>query len=698
MRESQKHEKMSDLADLLDTTTTNSNCGNHTCGNEGEELGSGLFFSSGTDTFNITNITDNSSCSEFLNASAAKATILGTPTNPEPYVGLAVAHLLLILVPTLLVSILSLYLVSTINRHPSKVAFYWLSSVCIIGVCSYSLLMDLSLLVDAPLMGSCQLRWVGAIYWLVHSALQTSLLWIYAFSAVLFCLSIFRNATSFDARKVNAALAGIVTFALLESCLWVFLTEDYVERRCQVRGSFCLVVFREGARKAVLALEYLRVIVAAVPVYVGVPVSVGLYWKEVKRSVVELNRTMSRSLTNISVSLLVGTFLWTVPTMLVHLVTYRGLERPYASLLTTYMLQLDYLFFPAIIITLHKEMRLRVVHGCRYLWCRLTCRTPPSHLWCHHSPPGGHAPDIELRVTTAAAQELPCPVFTPTSSSLLPPSMSKRFRLPKMAAAAESTPAAPPPQVTTPTLGHKSTRDDKIQEDRVPHPLPQDVIKIEILEEEPRGCGKVPPLSPKVPKHKVILEVVEEQEVPKQEAPKQEVPKQVVSKQEVPKQEVPKQEASQQVVSKQKVPQQAAVKQQVAQQAVSKQEVAKRAVSKQEVAEEEMPSPLKVIPKRPVSLPIRYCKAEMARQRQQKVREPTPLSPTPSLTPSFPSSSEEKDTDEDEFHEMPDIFLRRVSAPLEETHKEEGRQLVALLHGRRASAPVYGKSKDPDFQ
>lgn len=302
-------------------------------------------------------------CTEILES--GMSTIFFTPTNPSVYIGLAFLHITLLAI-TLAASSVALGLICRLSQHPSKLAFYWICLFCIIGPSSYALLMDFSLLFDYPAIGRCEKKWEGAIYWLAHSQFETALIWIFAFNAVLLYTSICRHTTTFSKTKVNAVLMGIVSLAFLESALWVYLTENYSAIRCKVRGSFCVTVF-EGNPAIIVTLEYIRILLAFLPEIIAVPLCIILYWRKVKKSLTTINQTLARSLIHVSISLLVGTFLCNLPTMLIHFSTYHGHKRIFVNLISTYTLQFNYLLHPLLIIALHRDLREKVKEKIRRL-------------------------------------------------------------------------------------------------------------------------------------------------------------------------------------------------------------------------------------------------------------------------------------------------------------------------------------------
>lgn len=331
-------------------------------------------------------------CSELLNDTGSMS-IFSTPTDPKVYIWLAAAHILVIILPASIAVAVAYHLVSRLSEHPSKLIFKWICLMCIVCPCSYAALMDASLIFDSSFLGDCEERWEGAIYWLAHSSLETSLLWIFALNPAVFYISIKRQTTRYSRWKVNAVLFGIMILATMESSLWVFLTESYVTTRCRVRGSFCLVLFEGVPPTAIMVMEYLRILIGVVPALVSVPLFVGLYVHKIKNSVRHFNPALSKSILNVCIALIVGAFLWNLPTMLIHFATYHGSQRTFVSLVTTYTLQLNFVLYPVLIIVLHKDLRESIITRFRRLFrFRCTGVHPTDDLSELHLPSQSHPP------------------------------------------------------------------------------------------------------------------------------------------------------------------------------------------------------------------------------------------------------------------------------------------------------------------
>ena len=299
-----------------------------------------------------------------LNCSAINSNIsffyLKTPTDPFVYVSLGFFHLFFIAVPSLMISLMALKFFMKQPQNTLKLIFFWMCLFCAVSPSSYGLLMDLSLITDFPLIGRCEMKWEGAIYWLSHSHFETSLMWIIGFSAVMLYVSIHCGTITFKKKKINLALFVIVLSAFVESTLLVLLVQNHTAKSCKVRGSFCVSLF-DANPSTMLALEYSRISIAFLPMIISMSASLFLYWRKIKKSSIEFDAFFTKSLAYIVTFLLIGTFIWTLPTAITFLLTYYGERKTFIHFMGSLLFQINYPFFPVLIIALHKDQREKLI-------------------------------------------------------------------------------------------------------------------------------------------------------------------------------------------------------------------------------------------------------------------------------------------------------------------------------------------------
>ena len=283
------------------------------------------------------------------------------PRDPAIYISLGVLHLVFVVLPTLIFSPLAIYFMVKrgLSRHPTNIIFCWLCVVCIIGPCTYGLLMDFSLFFDVPLLGRCDLPWEGMLLWLCYACALTTYDFLLAFSAVAYYVSLRFNITRFSLYRLNAMLAGVIAAAVVVASFWLLIAEGKEEARCHIRGSFCVTLFG-GNSVSMVVLETVRIACALVPLNVCVVISLFLYYKKVKSSVMEFDSRIQGAIMRLFAVLSLGSLMWNAPTLVMHFGSFDGSQRGFIEMLSTYTLQQNFTLFPLLSLFLNKDVRQTV--------------------------------------------------------------------------------------------------------------------------------------------------------------------------------------------------------------------------------------------------------------------------------------------------------------------------------------------------
>ena len=296
------------------------------------------------------------------------------PRAAGVYVALAVCHMVFILVPAVLFSCLAIYFLvkQSLSKHPTNVVFCWICAVCIIGPCTYGILMDLSLILDKPFLARCENAWEGLVLWVSYGCAVGSYDALLAFAAITFYAALHFNIRRFSQWKLNIALGCVVVFAVVSACFWLLLAESQSVSRCKIRGSFCVTYF--GGKKPVsVTLEAVRIAIALLPLIISVVISLVLFYRKVRSSVVDFDRPLLLSFLRLFSVLAFGSFLWNLPTLVLHFSSFDGTQRNFIEMLSTYSLQLNFVIFPLLTLSMHKEVRGAVMAAACLpcSWCRV---------------------------------------------------------------------------------------------------------------------------------------------------------------------------------------------------------------------------------------------------------------------------------------------------------------------------------------
>ncbi len=283
-------------------------------------------------------------------------TLIKVPSEPSTYVLLATLHLLFIVFPSLLFNTLAIVVLNKTNndKHPSVDVFYWICTVCILGLCSYGLLMDLSLLLDHPILGQCLSHWQGSIYWYGHSFFNSLLNWLLCILSVVLYVSI--SGFKIQRWRLNLFLCCVLIFFIIETFAFIIGIETQSLKLCPVRGSFCLTFYTKP--REVLFADFARVLIAfPIPATIVFIMVISIFFKVKKISTVTADKRLIRSLARLLITMITGAFLITTPTTVLYFGSYNSFHQGFIELVSTYFMQINYVLYPILILILHKKAR-----------------------------------------------------------------------------------------------------------------------------------------------------------------------------------------------------------------------------------------------------------------------------------------------------------------------------------------------------
>ena len=157
-------------------------------------------------------------------------------------------------------------------------------------------------------------------------------------------VSLHFNIRCFSQWKLNIALACVVAFAMLSTCFWLTLAESQAVARCKIQGSFSMVTFG-GNMPGSITLEVVRVAIVLLPLIISVVLSRVLFYRKVRSSVLNFDRAMLLSFLRLLSVLAFGSFLWNLLTFLLHFASFDGTQQSFIEMLSSYMLQLNFVIF-----------------------------------------------------------------------------------------------------------------------------------------------------------------------------------------------------------------------------------------------------------------------------------------------------------------------------------------------------------------
>lgn len=209
------------------------------------------------------------------------------------YTALGVVHLIIVVVPTLILTAVVLYYLwkqmKTSGLKPVSLLFFFLPIWCMLGPLTYGILWDISLITAVPVFGNCTSKHpVHVIQYLLQFGIGMALSITIATIAVVQFL-VLQCGKFITVKKVIAAYAIMVILCFGFSC--IFFNGGYTE----IRGSHCKAFPKSGLINVVIwmAVAYVA------PIVLTLVFSV-LTCLKVKKDVVDENNSVIKSVVALS--------------------------------------------------------------------------------------------------------------------------------------------------------------------------------------------------------------------------------------------------------------------------------------------------------------------------------------------------------------------------------------------------------------
>ena len=292
-------------------------------------------------------------------------------TNPfledaHIFVGTGVAHLILVIIPTLILGsiLLSVLLSNKKLRDPPSILFMCTTVLCMVGPVTYGLLMDISLITDLPVIGTCGTD-TQQVFWIFFGLFTLQLIVSTAYLSVMQYISI-----RWGPKKLSTIKTVIIFFILFAySSIGGIVNLVYntaLDSALTVRGSMCTFSF-EAIFIPLVTVGTLGLLMFVVPSVTLITVFSVLSFRYVKRHTID-NGDVVRNvfIIMITISSVVLRFL---PILNIFLFF---IDNPTTiDWILTYSIELNYPFFLILTIFVHKSAR-------KELFKRLKCSSLKS--------------------------------------------------------------------------------------------------------------------------------------------------------------------------------------------------------------------------------------------------------------------------------------------------------------------------------
>ena len=279
--------------------------------------------------------------------------------SPIPYVAISVAHMLLVIVPTILMGATILYHVHADRkmRDPITILLCGVTITCMVAPSTYGLLLDMSMIADLPLLGSCsspsRTARVGiTIFFSVFTRAQMALITLTQFLVIKYGKKRISYKHVLAAFAVVTAISMVFPFII---CMFASSIEAYGEAVPKFRGSWCV------DNKAVRRFNTYQTAGATIFVIITETLTVGLSIRSyffVKQSTMEIDHT-ARSVILVSTISVILEFAIKLPMAIMLLV---ALDLDSKVIVYSSICAIDTQYFSLIILflTTHRGIRSAV--------------------------------------------------------------------------------------------------------------------------------------------------------------------------------------------------------------------------------------------------------------------------------------------------------------------------------------------------
>lgn len=286
------------------------------------------------------------------------------------YVTIGMAHVLLVIAPTLLLGsiVLSIFISNKKLRDPVSIVFIFTSFWSILGPVTYGFLMDLSLFTDIEVIGSCK-NYSSRIFWVLFGTFQVGLLMDVSYLSIVHYSTVRWGVKKVPLKATIVVLSVSLTFCLL-GCTFHFIGPSSLVR---LKGSLCL---HPSTIRDTVIIGVSALLLFSLPISVIVGVFSCLTIRYVKKNTIS-STNLVKSVTRIIIT-------WTIFTSICQLLPLtaflsralaQGKLHAYtAALLFIYAVELSHPVFQLLVLLLHKTVREIFIGKCKKIKQRLCQR------------------------------------------------------------------------------------------------------------------------------------------------------------------------------------------------------------------------------------------------------------------------------------------------------------------------------------
>ena len=292
------------------------------------------------------------------------------------YIAVAVLHIVLVILPCLILGPILLIILSNKKlRDPVSAIFSCITVICITGPTTYGLLMDISLITNKPVLGTCE-NPSSALFWffqgIFHLLLVATIALLSVTQFAVIKCGVSKSPLTYT--RIFVILVVLLIVALIIS--FFTITAPVVNQAVKKRGSFCTQSHGLG-KLIVTVVGVMYLVIVLLPSLLLVIIFSILSYRTVKKGLTQ-NTSVIHSIVLVSILMIIVTVLFRIPQLIFFLSRPSGSDS-YVTLLSftaVYSTEVNYPLYIVLPVCLHKIVRktfLRLMKS----FCLALCSKQP---------------------------------------------------------------------------------------------------------------------------------------------------------------------------------------------------------------------------------------------------------------------------------------------------------------------------------
>ena len=281
-------------------------------------------------------------------------------------VGIAVVHILLVVVPSLPLGVTVLLVLKAVERDQVTTLFACTTVVCMVGPWTHGLLMDISLITDKPVIGQCGTL-SSELFFVFYAGIHLCLLMCATLISVTQFISVrFRN------RRANKwSLSAFFISVVIATLLSLPNIAVAIPGSCKIRGSVCMQTNPGVSVNLILIPIYSASFLVFITLVLTIIVTSVLTYKVVRREVIEESGVRKSVLAAVALMTVASVLFRAIP--ILNFVFYsssgnRTAKRELYDRTVDISADLSYPLYLCLMLFVHKKLRNKLKEKAAHIW------------------------------------------------------------------------------------------------------------------------------------------------------------------------------------------------------------------------------------------------------------------------------------------------------------------------------------------